>query len=266
MKILEILNLLDFDKIDKEEVKYEANRRGFIQQASSLSAKALMATIPAVALSLLPKQVKAQSSSIGEVLNFALTLEYLEDEFYRVGLMSSGLIPASDRAVFEVISLHETQHVEFLRAALGNDAVAKPNFDFTARGAFADWNRNYNTFLALSQAFEDTGERAYKGQAGNLISSNEVLTAALNIHSVEARHAAAVRTLRGAVSNMSISPWKRSAGADGLPAAIYAGEDNINQLGNPVNITGFSAAAVADAFDEPLTRQQVLDIVTPFLA
>ncbi|MBT9146205.1 MAG: hypothetical protein DDT42_02087 [candidate division WS2 bacterium] len=188
MKILSILNMIDFNKIDQEEVKFEANRRGFFEQAGKLSSKALMATIPGIALSMLPKQIYAQGSSVVDVLNYALTLEYLEDEFYRLGLSASNLIPASDRAVFEIIGLHEQQHVAFLRQALGANAVSKPTFDFTTRGAFSDWNTNYTTFLALSQAFEDTGERAYKGQAGFLIGAGNdaVLTAALNIHSVEA--------------------------------------------------------------------------------
>jgi rubrerythrin len=51
--------------------------------------------------------------------------------------------------------------------------------------------------LALAQAFEDTGVRAYKGQAANLMSKPDLLTAALQIHSVEARHASEVRRLRG---------------------------------------------------------------------
>jgi hypothetical protein len=73
---------------------------------------------------------------------------------------------------------------------------SKPTFDFTVGGAFDPFN-NYTQFLALSQAFEDTGVRAYKGQATNLISTPDLLTAALQIHSVEARHASEVRRLRG---------------------------------------------------------------------
>jgi hypothetical protein len=102
---------------------------------------------------------------IVEVLNFALTLEYLEDEFYRTGLASDKLIPSETRATFELIGKHEAAHVEVLKAALGEHAVKKPEFDYTAKGAFEDVFSNYQTFLAVSQAFEDTGVRAYKGQA-----------------------------------------------------------------------------------------------------
>ena len=134
---------------------------------------------------------------IVEVLNFALTLEYLEDEFYRTALQSNNLIPAETKSTFETIGKHEAAHVALLSDALGPQAVKKPEFDFTAKGAFGDVFSNYKTFLALSQAFEDTGVRAYKGQAGNLKGSDEILTTALQIHSVEARHAAEVRLIRG---------------------------------------------------------------------
>ena len=131
---------------------------------------------------------------IVDVLNFALTLEYLEDGFYREG-QQSGVIPAEYRRVFRTIGRHETAHVKFLKSALGKSAVKKPQVDFTAGGQYADVFENFDTFLTLSQTFEDLGVAAYKGQAGNLISSDPILTAALRIHSVEARHAAEVRRI-----------------------------------------------------------------------
>ena len=69
--------------------------------------------------------------------------------------------------------------------------------DFTAGGKYADVFSNFKTFLALSQTFEDLGVAAYKGQAGNLKGNGAILTAALQIHSVEARHAAEVRRIGG---------------------------------------------------------------------
>ena len=124
--------------------------------------------------------------------------------------------------------------------------------------------------MAVAQAFEDTGVRAYKGQAGNLISNNDVLTAALQIHSVEARHAAYVRYLRqkrGATAN---KPWITGKEAGGIPGVdpVYAGEENTTQA--MVQITGIngmsvSANAASEAFDEPLTQAQVTAIVDPFI-
>jgi hypothetical protein len=97
------------------------------------------------------------------------------------------------------ISAHETDHVTFLIAGLGGSGsanfVVKPTFDFTVGGLFFLYR--LSAILALAQAFEDTGVRAYKGQAANLMSKPDLLTAALQIHSVEARHASEVRRLRG---------------------------------------------------------------------
>lgn len=140
-------------------------------------------------------------AAVTDILNFALTLEYLEDEFYRTALAQDGLIGEKYQEVFTTISAHETEHVAFLSSALGGAAVAKPKFDFTARGKYRDVFRNFKTFAAVSQALEDTGVAAYKGQAPNLVGGGDLLTAALRIHSVEARHAAEVRLLRGQ------APW-----------------------------------------------------------
>ena len=146
---------------------------------------------------------------------------------------------------------------------------AKPTFDFTAKGNVPGFNfgiTQYATFTVLAQAFEDTGVRAYKGQAGRLVNDKAILTAALTIHAVEARHASEVRRLRGKKG------WITGNSRDDLPAftqGIYNGEDNITQGG--VNLTAIAAnyggsASATEAFDEPLTKQEVTDIVTPFLA
>ena len=144
---------------------------------------------------------QALPGGVSDILNFALTLEYLEDEFYRTALAQDGLIPPRFQDVFTTISKHETAHVAFLTGALGGAAVPKPTFDFTARGKYRDVFRNFRTFAAVSQALEDTGVAAYKGQAPALTGGGALLTAALRIHSVEARHAAEVRLVRGQ------SPW-----------------------------------------------------------
>lgn len=268
MNLLKLIDLFDLNKIDNDEVKAVA-RRSFFKHAGDFSVKAALATLP-VALTMMPKIAKAQSSSVADTLNFALTLEYLEDEFYKAGLAASGLIPSSDRNIFMQISKHETAHVAFLKTALGSSAVDKPEFDFTAGGMFADAFSNYMTFLALSQSFEDTGVRAYKGQAGNLVDDNNTLKAALQIHSVEARHASEVRRLRGKAASMNIKGWITGKEANGAPQAIYDGEENITHAGASLNsissLSSVSANAKTEAFDEPLTKDQVLAIVTPFLA
>jgi len=171
------------------------NRRGlFTNAALSLGA---LASAPLV-LAAASKEVFAQGlpQQIVDTLNFALTLEHIEDAFYRSGL-EKGVVPQEHEAVFQHIGLHEAQHVAFLSGALGAAAVKRPEADFTAGGKYADVFSNFDTFLTLSQTFEDLGVAAYKGQAGNLIENDDILTAALQIHSVEARHAAQVRRIGG---------------------------------------------------------------------
>ncbi len=136
-------------------------------------------------------------AEIVDVLKFALTLEHIEDAFYRSGLDAKGLIPAKYVDVFTNIGAHEAAHVAFLKKALGKDAFERPKLDLTAGGKYADALTNFDTYLTLSQTFEDLGVAAYKGQAANLISNGDILTAALQIHSVEARHAAQVRRIGG---------------------------------------------------------------------
>lgn len=205
-------------------------------------------------------------SIVAEVLNFALTLEHLEAEFYVTGLGTSGLIPADMREPFDQIRKHEVAHVAFLQGVLGSAAIAKPAFDFTAgsgsgSGPFADVFRNAQTFAAVAQAFEDTGVRAYKGQAANLMGHTDALRAALRIHSVEARHASQVRRMRGQKG------WITGSMPGNLPDAAsgtYKGESNRFQfiLGQPDS----NRQAQTEAFDETLTRNQVLEIVRPFMA
>lgn len=268
MNLIKLLNILDLSNTDQDEVKAVALRRGFIKKAGDFSLKAALATLP-IAFTFMPKIAKAQSSTIVGTLNFALLLEYLERDFYKMGLDASGLIPSTDRAIFEQIYKHEAAHVEFLRSALGSAQGEVPVFDFTAGGMYANGFSDYGTFLTLSQALEDTGVRAYKGQAGNVMASNEVLTAALQIHSVEARHASLVRRLRAKRSNMDIKGWITNAEANGAPQASYNGEDNTVHAGLDLNtITSLSSVSMeskTESFDEPLSRAEVLAIVKPFI-
>lgn len=157
------------------------------------------ATAPAV-LAVASQEALGQGlpASVADVLNFALTLEYLEAQFYDIALHTPGLIPGRYRAVFGQIGLHEKEHVALLQGALGPAAIASPRFDYTGKGTFADVFSNFNTFATVSSTFEDLGVAAYKGQAGNLMGT-PVLSTALRIHSVEARHAAEVRRVRGLV-------------------------------------------------------------------
>jgi hypothetical protein len=252
-----------FAGLDQSSLDRLASRREALRSGGRLAGALALSAVP-VALAASTTRAFASAAvpdAAASVLNFALTLEYLEATFYQRGIRS-GVIPSGKpRRIFETISDHETTHVAFLKQALGSQAVAKPAFDFTAGGAVPDPFRNYEVFLLLAQAFEDTGVRAYKGQATRLKPYDAYLTAALTIHSVEARHASQVRRLRGETGWIPTDNPK-------APAAIkpvYAGEDNLDQAG--VDVGAFlGAKSGSEAFDEPLTRADVLDIAGPFLA
>ena len=132
------------------------------------------------------KALAMSGASDVDILNCALTLEYLESTFYdeaKTRARASGEL----KSLIGLLADDEKQHVEALTATikkLGGKPVAEPKFDFTYKSTAE--------FLKLAQTFEDTGVSAYNG-AGPMIKSKEVLGAAGSIVQVEARHAAAIR-------------------------------------------------------------------------
>ncbi|WP_242926773.1 ferritin-like domain-containing protein [Pontibacter vulgaris] len=263
MNILKLIQ--DIEKVDPEVYERLDSRRSIFKHFSGFGMKVAAAAVPLALGSMFKKAYGQSSNTIVDTLQFALTLEYLEDEFYRLGLASPA-VQAENRAVIQQISKHEAAHVKFLQDAiksLNATPVTKPTFDFSAKGNFPTWNSDPAVFLAIAQAFEDTGVRAYKGQAGNLVGSNAVLTAALQIHSVEARHAAEIRRIRGLKS--WITGNERGAGMPAATQAVYNGEEVTTQAGVNIVSGNISSAAATEAFDEPLNKQQVLDIASLFI-
>jgi len=129
-----------------------------------------------------------------KILNYALTLEYLESEFYKESLRRANLSGDVLRAA-AIVNRHEAVHVKALKKALGRKAVKKPKFEF---GNATD---NQKNFLATAVVLEDTGVTAYSGQAPR-IKQKAVIKAAVSILTVEARHAAYLREL----NNQSFAP------------------------------------------------------------
>jgi rubrerythrin len=124
------------------------------------------------------------------ILNYALTLEYLETAFYEE-VVKSGLFKGADLATIKKFGSEEAEHVGALTATvkkLGGKPAPMPKTEFPLQGA--------DKVLELAATVENLGAAAYLGQAGN-IKSPEVLAAALSIHTVEGRHAAALNTLLG---------------------------------------------------------------------
>ncbi len=123
------------------------------------------------------------------ILNYALTLEYLEAAFYTKAEKSNF---DGELGLFaKVVGAHERAHVAALKKALGKAAVKKPKFDFKGT------TKDAEAFLKTAVVLEATGVAAYAGQAPR-VKSDKVLTSALAIHAVEARHAAWARQMAGA--------------------------------------------------------------------
>ncbi|MDQ3317650.1 MAG: ferritin-like domain-containing protein, partial [Actinomycetota bacterium] len=137
----------------------------------------------------------ASASGDVDIANFALTLEYLEAEFYGLAL-DAGVLSGDALAVVENLFDHETQHVDAIIGLLegaGATPVAKPEFVFPP-----DSLASQAGVLELANVLEPTGVGAYLG-AGPLIQSPDILAAAGSIEGVEGEHVVAVRNLLGIV-------------------------------------------------------------------
>ncbi len=164
-----------------------------------------------------------------EILNYALTLEFLESEFYRQAIDSGEIKDQAIADVAKTFGEHEQEHVDALTATieqLGGTPTEAPETDFSKALKSAD------TILSTAAMVENVGAAAYLGAAPE-IKSPEVLAAALSIHSVEGRHAAALNQVAG----------------------------NSFQGGDPV------VGSIPDGpFAEPMDMESVLKAVQPFLA
>ncbi|MBJ7456131.1 MAG: ferritin-like domain-containing protein [Thermoleophilia bacterium] len=165
-----------------------ATRADFFKKAaigggSLVAGGVVFAGLPALALG-----APSKSQDVA-ILNYALTLEYLETAFYKEARAKAGL--RGETAQFaRVVYGHEAAHVAALKKVLGSKAVASPAFDFGATTA------SQKSFQATALAVEDLGVSAYAGQ-GPRLKQVAVIEAALAIHSVEARHAAWMRNIVG---------------------------------------------------------------------
>ena len=201
-------------------------------------------------------------------------------------------IPAAAVTAVQQIQKHEAAHVATLLAAGATNTLSlnADSFDFTGNrgnsspGPFQRATSELAFLLAVAQGAEDTGVRAYKGQVANLLTNRPVLESALRIHSVEARHASKIRRLRRANGAPSVVKYSGTVSGGGSAAAgvsnissppqavvdtfnlIYAAEDTTTQgtVDITAKVSSGGASAASEAFDEPLTKAQVIAIVQPF--
>jgi rubrerythrin len=164
-------------------------RRGAIAGGGLLAGSALLSGFPTLAAA-----AKPSAKNDIAILNYALTLEYLEAAFYADAVKNAGLHgPAA--AFAKQVAAAEKAHVDFLKQALASKAVKSPRFDFGAA------TKSQDKFLQTAYVLENAGVQAYLGQAGNF-KNPKFLLAAASILPIEARHAGPV----GQLINKNISP------------------------------------------------------------
>ena len=175
-----------------------------------------VAGVGATAVSaLVPGKANAQSAGGDlDIANFALTLEYLESDYYALAL-DSGMLSGESLSYIQATGDHENQHVEALIGLIqqfGGTPVAKPEFNFG--DAFASESSILNTAAEL----EITGVGAYLG-AAPMIQSPDVLAAAGSIVGVEGEHVVAINGLLG-VSPPANMAFPEALSQDAVLAAI----------------------------------------------
>jgi hypothetical protein len=192
---------LNLEEIDRDGAVREASeevagdtRLGFLTKAGVGAAGVMSggAILSALAPSAFAAGGGRPPASFGHgdvgILNYALTLEYLEAAFYN-GATAANLPLSPQAAVFlKIVTKDENAHVAFLKKALGSKAAKEPKFDF--KGA----NTNAEMFLKTAQVLENTGVHAYSGQALN-IKKAAYVKAAVSILTIEARHASVIGLL-----------------------------------------------------------------------
>jgi len=299
--------------------------------ASGLKLSAAAAAVAAFAM-LSSKAYAQTASDVLDVLQFAYVLENFEAEFYKSVLNAGTAVSAVQAGRFapvraavmatpngaaiieslDQIRKHEEAHVITLRDAIQAKGGTAPvftgdSFDFsggrgTQTGPFVGVFTNPQVLLLASQAFEDLGVRAYKGQAGRLINDEPILETALRIHSVEARHAAKIRKVRRqffsapdsvrfsgtvrrrefgpppgvtlpaeavtALQNIYANPAPTSAGTAPEDNTIHTvNNGTADVMINVATLAGILGGpdALTEAFDEALSKEQVIPMVQPFV-
>jgi rubrerythrin len=167
-------------------------KKGALAGGGLIAGSAMFGTFLSSAEAAISSTKRSKRNDVA-ILNYALTLEFLEAEFYRQAVANNayGTNPAL-KAFAETVADHEAKHVKFLKGALGPKAIKSPKFDF------ADTVTDPAKFAATAQVLEDTGVSAYLGQVAHVFQAS-VLSAAGTIAAVEARHAAWIRFINGAV-------------------------------------------------------------------
>ncbi|OLV18741.1 ferritin-like domain-containing protein [Deinococcus marmoris] len=194
------------------------------------------------------------------ILNYALTLEYIEAAFYAAfdvgGAYASKLSNARVKEYAKELASQEQGHVDYLIStikSLGGTPVAKPNLTFAP--LIPDPSKlNDEVFLQLAVTFEPVGTRAYLGQATSIMNA-DVLTAAASVLAVEANHVSGIQQLRVFL------------GYNKKPTRMFARTPQSDAKPNSTNVGDFDPdfSPMPTALWEPLSMAEVLEIVAPLI-
>ncbi|MBA3300600.1 MAG: ferritin-like domain-containing protein, partial [Thermoleophilaceae bacterium] len=186
------LELVDVDGQVREAADgiTEGNRRDFMRRAGIAGAGfvaggVLFTGLVSPAEAAISTRRKSKANDV-KILNYALTLEFLEAAFYKEANASGAIKDPVVAQFAKVTGAHENAHVSQLKKVLGSAAVKEGKYKFGATVT------DEAEFKKTAQVLEDTGVSAYAGQGPNIL-QKPVVVAALSIHSVEARHAAWIR-------------------------------------------------------------------------
>jgi hypothetical protein len=199
---------INLDEVDVDGAVREAadevsgdTRLSFLKKAgvgagAAMSGGALLSVLAPSALAASEPGRPPASFGKGDVgiLNYALTLEYLEAAFYNGATAANMTLSSQASSFLKIVTRDENAHVAFLKKSLGSKAAKEPTFDF--KGA----NTNPETFMKTAEVLENTGVHAYSGQALN-IKTPAYVKAAVSILTIEARHASVIGLLNEPAGN-----------------------------------------------------------------
>ena len=176
----------------------------------------LSALVPGAAMG--AGRLDAPPKSFGKgdigILNYALTLEYLEAAFYNEAKKN---IKPKDKATADFLAAvvrDENAHVKILKGVLGRKAAKSPKFDF------GDTTKSEKSFVAVSFALENTGVSAYSGQVNN-VKDPGILAAAVSIATIEARHSGLIGQILDGVKGIAPDgPTDKAVGARATLKAV----------------------------------------------
>jgi hypothetical protein len=170
-------------------------RKGAMAGGAALSGGAILsALVPGSALAGGRPPSSFGSGDIG-ILNYALTLEYLEAAFYNAAHAAHSVKHPQLKQFLNTVVADENAHVKLLKGALGSKAAKKPKFNFQGIP------KHEAEFAKTAYVLENTGVHAYLGQAANIKKTAYLITAA-EIVTIEARHSGAI----GLYLGKSIAP------------------------------------------------------------